>query len=135
MLQQFAMRVPSMRKMAGLPERKLNIENTPSLRDTVAKYKKEFSDKWRDEKLRAQAFEAAQSAGKSGDMLRDQFARSPAVPAKGRKPAKPYKRPIVVYEDEVVDVIRKEKEHLASQQNPGVMYEPERKRGGKRASA
>jgi len=135
MLQQFAIRAPSMRKMAGLPERKLNIENAPSLRDTVAKYKKEFSDKWRDEKLRAQAFEAAQSRGKSGDILRDQFAHSPAVPTKGRKPAKSYKRPIVVYEDEVADVIRKEKEYLASQQNPAMMHEPERKRRGKRASA
>jgi len=135
MLQQFAIRAPSIRKMAGLPERKLNIEHTPSLRDTVAKYQKEFSDKWRDEKLRAQAFEAAQSRGKSGDILRDQFAHSPAVPTKGRKPAKSYKRPIVVYEDEVADVIRKEKEYLASQQNPAMMHEPERKRRGKRASA
>lgn len=128
MLQQFAMRVPAIRKMAGLPERKLNIENTPSLRDTVAKYRKEFSDKWNDERLRARAFEAAQSRG---DVLRDQFVHTPARTAKGRKAAKPYRRPIVVYEDEVANVVKKEKEYIASQRNAGLMYEKGR---GKRAN-
>jgi hypothetical protein len=134
MLQQLTMRLPAIRKMAGLPQRKMIVENAPSLRDTIAKYKKEFSDKWHDEKLRTQAFEAAQSRSNSSDTLRSQCTPV-GTTVEGRKAAKSYKRPIVVYEDEVANVLRKESEHLASQRSAGLMYEPERKRTGKRASA
>ena len=135
MLQQLAMRVTAIRRMAGLPEHKLTVENAPSLGDTITKYKKEFSDRWHDENLRARAFEAAQSRNNSGDALRGQSVQTAVGGAKGRKVAKPYKRPIVVYEDDVPNVLKKESRHLASQRSAGLTYEPERKSTRKRANA
>lgn len=131
--QQFAMRLPAVREMSGLPERKAVLEKTPSFKDTYNKYKKEFAEKWNDEKIREKAFQnsrVARAAASSPNALREQF-----VAAGSKKGPKAYKRPVVVYEDQVADVVKKENEFYASQQYAGAMYEPEKRRKGKRASA
>lgn len=130
------MRVPAIREMAGLPERKPSMDSSPSFRDTINKYKKEFADRWDDEQRRAKTFEATQSRNSGGDSLRESFARTPVggVMAKKAGAVKAYKRPIVVYEDQVSDVVRREQEFTSSRQS-GPAFEPERKSRGKRASA
>lgn len=135
-LQQFSMRVPSIRAMAGLPERNLPIQHSPSFRDTINKYKKEFADRWESEKERAVAFETTRTRNSSTDSLRKSFARSPIGGATARKAGapRPYKRPIVVYEDEVSSVVKKEKALVGSRRG-GPVFEPEQKSKGKRANA
>lgn len=125
------MRVPSIRAMAGLPERKLGAETpAPSWRDTINKYKKEFTERWEDEQIRAKTFEAARSKSSSGGVdagLRASFAGGKTGSGAAGAGKRVYKRPIVVYEDEVASVVRKENEFAKSQRG-SIALEPERRR-------
>ncbi|KAF8312348.1 hypothetical protein DL93DRAFT_2229076 [Clavulina sp. PMI_390] len=132
-LQQYLLRFPSVRTLVGLPARSTPMEGqSASFKETFNKYKKEFNDRWDENHIREQKFNRAARWGNTNiasDALRESVVASSisasAVPKSGAKPrggagkikakrapgiGASHQRPIVVYEDQVGEILRQEKE-------------------------